>query len=909
MEDGAETITEEELYEGGDPDFEDGAETNQIDEVLETLKYDYQVGIHPDTEIISGVEAGKGTRETAEEEPNSEGILSKLPENNSANSVPPEVVREFGAGQWGKTYEERGEAVFNFQTGEMMSKDGSISLTKQIRESAGGQHAALHEQVVKGWMETSGGAQLIAFNENLKEEVMVHVTRTWIEQDGQIASETWSKAVPKAEALPQHIGFVGPESLVEDLDDYDLPLSQAITTFATAPDFRSRDQDVVMAESTGKTEAAAAENSGIELRYADNRLADSKKESGTDIQAKAETLPYPGLLPAENLLILEQSADFEPSVEIDDFDDDAQPIEKNALANDAKISVQKSKPDVRLLTLPTAAEISAKRQEQKEPIQSAQTAADIIEISPEGISFLENLPDADDDIEFPIGKSVETQTLQLESTITIKPAEVLSDAALTEILGNETGIELVVLNDNSVNLEEDAMPKTEVPIMLKNAQSEHPQVNKRMETTGISLLVESEIQAAALTQLEIAGDKGAPSPVMIVEAALPGQDILKPEVLKQELSGIEIDEIAQTVKAVENNTPKVNTIKAELSKTVINESRAEARESISKIAAAEAIGLESSSPAITITMQIPKPAESPANTAAAEAYRQGVEAPTVFQPRLGAEGITLMKEMEDIPDNNKAGFANKPAMLKTGEIKDRSVAEKTGRTNIKNSGIKIAAIPTSRPIEQKNESAQNTIEREFRQVKTIESQREARQAKPVEIQTVMPKPEISKPRRDTAEAFTKVLEIKPEVKQSAPIANPVEVKAVQNKNSEKSNHISQTEPAQRVIRPTAKKDPITNTPPFRVEQRFNIAGSETGVQKSNQEKFQASSGNPLAINLQDRQSSKPIVVKFSQKNPAPFKPAELINTILTFKPAVIAGADESANNTLETYMPEFELAA
>ena len=83
------------------------------------------------------------------------------------------------------------------------------------------------------------------------------------------------------------------------------------------------------------------------------------------------------------------------------------------------------------------------------------------------------------------------------------------------------------------------------------------------------------------------------------------------------------------------------------------------------------------------------------------------------------------------------------------------------------------------------------------------------------------------------------------------------------------------------------------------KQNFNAAGATTDTLKFN---------SKIPQPAPNGQAAKPVTVKFSQKTSLPLRPAELINKILTSKPAIIAGGDEIVNETPRVYIPEFELA-
>lgn len=902
-EDDVATI-EEDLYEGEATDFEGGVESSQIDEVLEALDRDYQDNIKSETEAIPGVESNENTQETAEQESGSEGVLDRLAENGSADSVPPEVIQEFGAGQWGKTYEERGEAAFNFQTGEMVSKDGSVSLTKQIKENATRQHAALHEQVIKGWMETSGGAQLIAFNETTEEGIVIHVTRTWVEQDGQVASETWSKAVPKEEIEPQQPVPADPELSADDYDDADtlaVPgdiTAEGFVSFATEPEVKV--QEVTAAEAV-VTETAGTETFGIELQDMDDADLDANHVTQANVQPATPEVSSVNILAEEYIPTLEQNTDFTPAVEIYDFDDDIQPIEKVEL-NKAIEHTETPTPGPESVVQPAElqpTEIYEARPEQAERIQPVQAETLAIDILPEGISLVENLFDGDDDIESAVGK---VQQAQPEIKEGIEPIEVMVDtSSVTETLENTGGIELVALDDSSDGLEEDVMLKSEMPVILESLQSESPQTNKQVETTGIILLDESEINQVELApkvlelKPEIADDEEIQNPIAVLKAAISSQDVLKPGVLEQELSGIEIEEIAQMPKAVENNTP---IIRVELPEMVIKEPKTETRESTAEIAATQ--GFESGLKLSEITAQTPKAAESPVKALTAEARQQDIEIPVAVQTRFESEGIALV-ETDNIQNNGRIETTERPVMLKAIEIDEQPITAKMNLTEAKALGIEIAAIRAVKPAEYNDRSASMAARQESRTSQAADVKRETVQFKPVNTQTVTPKPIARTERQTEAVIMAEKTEIKSQdEREFTPAARPVRIETVKQPELGKENNPRQAEPAQQVVKSSTARERSEISPVFRTEQRFSIPELRAHAQKFNQQRFQISSG---------RQTSKPIIVKFSQKIPAPFRSAELISKLLTFKPTAVANDDEAISNTIETYIPEFELAA
>lgn len=214
------------------PNFDEpDTAVNQIDEIFDSLAQEQRADALDDAEDISFDETTAHREVDSENEPEPESILNSGADSQTETEIPLEVIGEFGDGQWNKTYEEHGETAFDFRTGEMMSRDGSVSLTQQIRESASEQQAELHEQVIKNWMESSGGAQLIAFNEATENGVIVHVTRTWVEADGRVASETWSKAVKEEVEELEQSGPIDPDFVSEagNIDSLMIAESSPIT--------------------------------------------------------------------------------------------------------------------------------------------------------------------------------------------------------------------------------------------------------------------------------------------------------------------------------------------------------------------------------------------------------------------------------------------------------------------------------------------------------------------------------------------------------------------------------------------------------------------------------------------------------------------------------------------------------
>lgn len=231
MEEYEVTTIEENESERLTDDCDGSVDSNQIENIIDDLRNSLMCG-EPSNEIIPSPELLEVSEQKKEESGGieRENVSNEEDENQSLVEVPPEIIQEFGEGQWSKTYQERGETTFDFMTGEMMSKDGNFSLTKHIKENATEQQAALHEQIIKNWIESTGAAQLIAFNETKENIIVVHVTKTWVEAEGQIVSETWSKTTEKKIEEPKQLDQEELGSMSDDHDEYaDFTSDQKIT--------------------------------------------------------------------------------------------------------------------------------------------------------------------------------------------------------------------------------------------------------------------------------------------------------------------------------------------------------------------------------------------------------------------------------------------------------------------------------------------------------------------------------------------------------------------------------------------------------------------------------------------------------------------------------------------------------
>jgi hypothetical protein len=70
------------------------------------------------------------------------------------------------------------------------------------------------------------------------------------------------------------------------------------------------------------------------------------------------------------------------------------------------------------------------------------------------------------------------------------------------------------------------------------------------------------------------------------------------------------------------------------------------------------------------------------------------------------------------------------------------------------------------------------------------------------------------------------------------------------------------------------------------------------------------SAEPANVHTTSREgNSLPIAPAAPRRNSVTFKRAELLNKVVTFRPANIAADDFTINTGMEAYMPEFELAA
>lgn len=240
-------------------------------------------------------------------------------------------------------------------------------------------------------------------------------------------------------------------------------------------------------------------------------------------------------------------------------------------------------------------------------------------------------------------------------------------------------------------------------------------------------------------------------------------------------------------------------------------------------------------------------------------------------------------------------------------VLDIEPAEVIKETNL---GIEIETVQPNKPLEKSNRDVRAIPAHQSRSRQTIESIRQPTQVETAKIQPAVSKPEIRKATRDAIEPHVRTLETEPKAKEpTQPVIKLVEHKPVENRVIEKDSRAQEPHPViEKVataqprieLKSTTSREGLKTAPSPRVEQIINPRRSRVDAQKLNQR-------IPRALSSQ--QASKPIIVKSAKKASPPFRPTELINKMLTFKPAVVTNDDETARNTIEAYIPEFELAA
>ncbi len=582
MEDDVATI-EEDIDEGLAEGSGDETASSQVDDLLEQWESkwtaDDSTSLDSNTVLenetpAEGVETNQDgiAKVEVDQENSQKEIFDKVSSDKAAETVPLEIVQQFGVGEWSKTYQERGESTFDFQTGEMMSKDGNTSLTRQIKDGATAEQAALHEQVIQGWLENFGGAQTIAFIEDLENGMIIHVTSSWVEFDGQVASETWSREILKEELQSVSSGLVEVESSIGDYDDDLLPdqnIAIGEGSVSLTVELVAGNQEAAKAEVA--TSEVPLETAGIELQDMDDGDLESGGIVKVSIEAEVVITPDENLSLAENSLSFEQSPDLKAAIETDDYDDEAvragisqadntlKTVETAGIDPKSDFLAQRPALQVR--------EISTAQQEQTELIQFSQ--AEIIAAADplEGISLIEDSFDLDDDFEIAVARA-EVGTLRLGNETLIEAIDVPSPRDAVAVARKDTsGIELFDISNEDEDLEEAVMPMSIAEMVLESALQQPPV--EPAETAGIVLLDDVEIQSMELTREALELKSGIDKADEVAaratswEAILPARDILKSQVPEPKAAEIEVEEMLQTNKDVKWHPPIIRAVKEE----------------------------------------------------------------------------------------------------------------------------------------------------------------------------------------------------------------------------------------------------------------------------------------------------------------------------------------------------------
>ena len=837
MEDEAVEIIGEDIDEAQIGGYEDGIDSSQIDEIIAGLE-DELTSDKPDAENFNIPESlnETGPEESDEGEPRQESVLEEAAESQSSTEVPPEIVAEFGQGLWSKTYEERGENTFDFSTGEMMSKNGSISLTLLIRESATGQQAAFHEQVVKNWMENAGSAQLIKYDEATENGIIIHVTRTWVEAGGQIASETWSKAIEKEVERPERQpGQIDAELVQDDLDNAQIEPSTDEAADQGAYTFSA---DSASANQTAKEEVAAVETqpefSGIEL---EQDLDDEDTPSIAFVQLATQ-----GSLPqVENIQIASEVLSSTDNIKIDDFDDEPQTSVRELETGVADIPASQ---EVQQAVVPNGQEVAAITIEREranlssvEP-QNSEIALDAIVSKISDIEYGTTLDDNGDELE-PQAVFVKSRGLTLKQKAEIHPAIEIEVQAPIEAFG----IELVETNQDKpeavVDQELEVISDNILPVEQPARVDEQ---NKTFEDAGITLMEDSEDRNSSISAVVMEIKAGTSAP----------------------------EKVIKETKTIEKDLTKTNTKPLELTNSETPEQAVQ-------------IGIHILREGVTEKAQDKASALQEQKTGEPDSL-------TVLAKELPAD---VIKSIENFSVAVKLKTVESGIVLvEVDEDQDGRIA----KSNIKTEKTDIVKVDTYRDTKERTETA------------SIETAEEISSGIIIEQATVR----FVERQNTRTQNLDRQREYKaPEIKLVKPAAatvkreEKIQVQRVDNlavgaeKTMEKSAR--QTDIQRKEIS-NPKPEAITHhekqTPVYTAEQSLRVERAKSDIININSEKAETA-----------RTVTKPIIVKVSPSRPLPFRSAELVSRLLTFKPSVVTSNDEEFNEASDFYIPEFELAA